>query len=107
MPDFTAFFISPPKTKKPHDAVPISMDGSIVGRNCPERHGTGPHARVVDYFAALSLPTSSALNSPTVVTSPLVIFHRRNGPVMSPLVETHGADDDSVDAVGLVPEDVP
>ena len=32
----------------------------------------------------LILPTSSALISPTVVTSPSLIRHRRKGPVMSP-----------------------
>ena len=44
-----------------------------------------PCPMFVGYFSpALILPTSSALISPTVVTSPSLIRHRRNGPVMSP-----------------------
>src|SRR6185503_472133 len=44
-----------------------------------------PRPMPLCYFNCdLILPTSSALISPTVVTSPSLIRHRRNGPVMSP-----------------------
>ena len=41
----------------------------------------GRYGLAIFAFSAL---TSSVLISPTVVTLPSVIFHKRNGPVMSP-----------------------
>ena len=45
-------------------------------------------------FALMAL-TSSVVISPTVVTLPSVIFHRRNGPVMSPYLSKADRADDA------------
>ncbi len=64
---------------------------SVDGRDKPGHDGSlrafaGLTIGPCSYFAifAISAFTSAVLISPVVATLPSVIFHRRNGPVMSP-----------------------
>jgi anti-sigma-K factor RskA len=75
----------------------VALGYAILDRPRPQviavlMDGTGAPLVVVEDFGdthprllrSLELADLVCAHSPTVVTSPLVIFHRRNGPVMSP-----------------------
>ena len=64
------------ESRRKRDAI-----GRVGHRRPLKLRRRGRYGLAIFAFSAL---TSSVLISPTVVTLPSVIFHKRNGPVMSP-----------------------